>query len=79
MSVDIVITAGDGRAAKKVFGRNKALLEIEDVPLVGHVVSALQRSRHVARIFVVGPREAITEALARCGDRASGPKEVRVS
>jgi hypothetical protein len=75
---DAVVMAGDRGAYRPVYGKNKALLEIDGAPVLAHLLSALQRSRHVSRIFVVGPREEIAEALARSGDRAHGPKEVRV-
>jgi len=61
-----------------VHGENKALLEIAGAPLLTHVISALQRSPRVARIFVVGPYERITAALDRQSGRVAGPKQVIV-
>jgi len=73
---DALIMAGDKRAYRAVQGGNKALLEVEGAPLLAHVISALQKSRQVSRIFVVGPRERLAEALARGGGCGRGPKEV---
>lgn len=73
---DAIVMAGDKGAYKPVYGENKALLEINGAPVISYVISALQRCRFVARIFVVGPREKLSAALDRCGDRVKGPKEL---
>ena len=62
-TLDAVVLAGDRGAYKPVGGENKALLQVEGIPVIAHVISALQRCRYVTRIFVVGPRERILAAL----------------
>jgi CTP:molybdopterin cytidylyltransferase MocA len=74
--LDAVVLAGDRDAYKPVCGDNKALLEIAGRPVLGHVVAALQKCRYVSRIFVVGPKERIREALERAGEVERWDKEV---
>ncbi len=78
VSLDAVVLAGDRGAYKPVGGENKALLRVEGKPVVGHVISALQRCRYVHRIFVVGPREEMLAALGSAGVGGEGQKEVVV-
>ncbi len=61
--LDAIVMAGDREGSRPVKGVNKALLEIRGIPLVSYVVAALERSRYVARIFVVGPQKELTQAL----------------
>ena len=42
MDIPAVVTAGDRGAAKAVRGENKVFLEVGGLPLVAHVVLALQ-------------------------------------
>jgi len=77
-ALDAVVLAGDRDAYNPVCGENKALLRIEGIPVIAYVISALQRCRYVARIFVVGPRERILEALETEGVGGKGQKEVIV-
>jgi molybdopterin-guanine dinucleotide biosynthesis protein A len=77
-TLDAVVLAGDLGAYKAVCGENKALLQVEGIPVIAYVISALQRCRYVTRIFVVGPRERILETLEREGIRGRGQKEVIV-
>ncbi len=77
-ALDAVVMAGDRDAYKPVCGQNKALLEIEGVPVIAYVVSALQRCRYVARIFIVGPRERILKALEKVDVGEEECKEVIV-
>lgn len=75
-NLDAVVLAGDRDAYKPVRGENKALLEIEGEPVLVYVVSALQRCRYVSRVFVVGPRKRIREALERMSAGRTWQKEV---
>jgi CTP:molybdopterin cytidylyltransferase MocA len=77
-SLDAVVLAGDRGAYRPVCGQNKALLPIEGVPVLAYVISALQRCRYVRRIFVVGPRREILEALEGQEVGREGNKEVVV-
>ena len=77
-TLDAVVLAGDRDAYNPVYGENKALLQIEGTPFIAYVISALQRCRYVTRIFVVGPRERIQEALKAGEIGRQGNKEVIV-
>jgi CTP:molybdopterin cytidylyltransferase MocA len=77
-TLDAVVLAGDRDAYNPVCEENKALLRIEGIPVIAYVISALQRCRYVTRIFVVGPRERILEALKTEGPGGKGQKEVIV-
>lgn len=61
---DVVVTAGDGRGSRPVFGQNKVLLPIHGFPAITYVLSAVERARYTARIFVVGNRAQLEKALA---------------
>lgn len=61
--LDIIITAGDRRGSKSVLGENKAFLPIDGVPLIHHVLSAVERSRCTNRIFVVGDKARLQDML----------------
>lgn len=63
MRVDVVITAGDGRAAKKVFGKNKALLEVDGKPIIRHIVEVLLACNEIGKIIVVGPKAKFEEVI----------------
>ena len=75
-SLDAIVLAGDGDAYKPVCGENKALLKIDGIPVVAHVISSLMRCRYVSRIFVVGPGKRLREALASAKIGGEGRKEV---
>jgi GTP:adenosylcobinamide-phosphate guanylyltransferase len=49
-----IVTAGDRRAAKAVHGESKVYLEMGGLPLVAHVILALQRVPEVSEVWVVG-------------------------
>jgi CTP:molybdopterin cytidylyltransferase MocA len=76
--LDAVVLAGERDAYKPVCGENKGLLEIEGQPVVAYVVSAAQQCRYVSRVFVVGPKERIQEALERSEAGRTWEKEVIV-
>lgn len=63
MRVDVVITAGDGRAAKKVFGKNKALLEVDGKPIIRHIVEVLLSCDEIGKIVVVGPKATFEKVI----------------
>jgi len=63
MTVDVVISAGDGRAAKKVFMKNKALLEVDGKTILRHIVEVLLACDRIGTIVVVGPKERFEEAI----------------
>jgi GTP:adenosylcobinamide-phosphate guanylyltransferase len=63
MGIDAVVVAGDGRAARKVFKRNKALLDVGGRPMIAHIVDTLKSCGLVKDIVVVGPRDAFEEIV----------------
>ena len=58
-----VVLAGDKGRSHPVFGRNKAFLEVDGLPVVARVVSALGKADSVSEIFIVGPKQKLEEAL----------------
>ncbi len=65
MGIPAVVTAGDRRAAKAVYGESKVYLEVEGRPLVAHVVSTLQRVPEVSEVWVVGDARRLQEVFGR--------------
>ncbi len=65
VKVPAVVAAGDGRAAKSVYGDNKAYLEMDGRSLVGHAVAVLQQVPEVSEVWVVGNASRLEEALRR--------------
>jgi GTP:adenosylcobinamide-phosphate guanylyltransferase len=63
-SLDVVITAGDRHASRPVLGENKAFLPIAGIPVLHHVLSAVERARCTARIFVVGNKARLEQLLS---------------
>jgi len=61
--MDAVVAAGDGLAARKIFQRNKALLEVGGRPIIRRIVETLRASALIDRIVVVGPSAEFAEAL----------------
>jgi CTP:molybdopterin cytidylyltransferase MocA len=63
MGIDVVITAGDGRAARKVFKRNKAMLDVAGRPIILHIVEVLRACSGIDKIVAVGPKEVFEEVI----------------
>lgn len=61
--VPAIVTAGDGRAAKAVYGENKAFLEVAGRPLVARIVAVLQQVPEVSEVWVVGNPERLRSVL----------------
>jgi CTP:molybdopterin cytidylyltransferase MocA len=68
-AIPAIVTAGDGRAAKAVYGESKVFLEIGGRPLVAHVVEALQRVPEVGEVWVVGNAERLQGVFAGAAAR----------
>ncbi|MDY6845121.1 MAG: nucleotidyltransferase family protein [Thermodesulfobacteriota bacterium] len=64
MGYRTVILAGDGNKSRAVYGKNKALLEMNNRPIVSYVVSALLGSSFVGDIKIVGPQSELRKALS---------------
>ncbi len=65
MGVPAVVTAGDSRAAKAVYGQSKVYLEVAGLPLVAHVVRTLQDCPEIDAVWVVGDSERLEAALGQ--------------
>lgn len=58
-----VVTAGDQRAAKAVYGESKVYLEMGGHALVAHTVAALQNVPEVSEVWVVGDAARLEKVL----------------
>lgn len=76
--IDAVVLAGDRAASRPVFGKNKSFLEIRGLPLVLHVVNALQRAETIRSIHLVGPENTLRNALETHSQRMASNKPVHV-
>ena len=65
MAIPAVVLAGDLRAAQAVHGESKVFLEIDERPLVAHVVASLQRVPEVSEVWVVGDSARLEVVFAR--------------
>lgn len=63
MGIDAVITAGDGKAARKVFKKNKAMLDLAGKPIIRHIVEVLLDCDEIDTIVAVGPKDAFEEVI----------------
>jgi hypothetical protein len=63
--VPAIVAAGDGRAARAVYGESKAYLEVGGRPLIERIVSMLQRVPDVSEVWVVGNAGRLAKALDR--------------
>lgn len=63
MGIPAVVTAGDSRAAKAVYGESKVYLDVDGLPLVAHVVRALQDCPEIDAVWVVGDAARLEAAL----------------
>ena len=63
MGVPAIVTAGDSRAAKAVYGKSKVYLEVDGLALVAHVVRTLQDCPEVDSVWVVGDTAKLEEVL----------------
>ena len=54
-----IVTAGDNRAAKAVYGESKVFLEIAGRPLVARLVVILQQVPQISEVWVVGNRRRL--------------------
>jgi GTP:adenosylcobinamide-phosphate guanylyltransferase len=61
---DAVVLAGDRKASRKVKGKNKSLLMVNNRAVICYIVEALAGARYINDIYVVGPKDRIDAALA---------------
>lgn len=62
--LNAIVAAGDKGKSHPVLGRNKAFLEVDGLPVVARVVTALAESESVSEIYVAGPKGKLEEALS---------------
>ena len=68
--IDAVVLAGThGDPSRWVQGKNKAFLNVDGRPLLRHVIDAVLGAQSIAGIFVVGPVDQMSEALAGVPER----------
>ncbi len=63
MGIPAIVTAGDSRAAKAVYGQSKVYLEVAGLPLVAHVVRTLQDCPEIDSVWVVGDLSRLETVL----------------
>jgi GTP:adenosylcobinamide-phosphate guanylyltransferase len=68
-AIPAVVTAGDQRAAKAVYGQSKVYLELGGRALVAHTVAALQDVPEVSEVWVVGDRKRLEQVFDRKENR----------
>ncbi len=70
--------AGDGRGYHRICGINKAFLPLDGYPLFIHVLRALDAVREIDRVYVVGPKRQIAEAIEVAASTLAFTKKVIV-
>jgi hypothetical protein len=78
LSIPAVVTAGDGSAAKAVYGHNKVFLELAGQPLVVRVVLVLQQVPEVSEVWVVGNPERLDAAFSPADVQAQLSKPLHI-
>ncbi len=78
MGIPAVIAAGDGKAAKAVYGESKVYLEIDGRTLVARTVAALQLVPQISEVWVVGNAERLEALLGQADLRAELRKPLHV-
>jgi hypothetical protein len=63
MPVPAIVTAGDRKASRAIYGESKAYLVVAGRPLVAHVVATLQAVPEVSSVWVVGNAPRLEAAL----------------
>lgn len=73
---DVIVTAGFSHTSRPVLQTNKVLLPIAGIPVINYVLHAVERARCTARVFVVGDRARLEEALALSASPFHGTRPV---
>jgi GTP:adenosylcobinamide-phosphate guanylyltransferase len=69
--VPAIVTAGDARAAKAIYGESKVFLEVAGQPMVARLVVTLQDVPEISEVWVVGNRARLEAVFANESVRAS--------
>jgi hypothetical protein len=78
MKLPAIVTAGDRRAARAVYGESKVYLEVAGLPLVARVVAVLQQVPEIGEVWVVGNAERLEEVFQRPEVSASLEKPLHI-
>jgi len=70
VGIAAIVTAGDQRAAKAVYGESKVFLEIAGRSLVAHTVVTLQQVPEIDEVWVVGNLARLEKVFADAAVRA---------
>jgi len=76
--IPALVTAGDRRAAKAVYGESKVFLQLGGRALVVHAVVELQRVPEVSEVWVVGDARRLEAAFAPADVRAEIVKPLHI-
>ena len=71
MPLPAIVTAGDRKASRAIYGDSKAYLVVAGRALVAHVVATLQDVPDVSDVWVVGNHERLETVLGEAGLRRS--------
>jgi molybdopterin-guanine dinucleotide biosynthesis protein A len=66
-TVKAIVVAGDKGKSHPVFGKNKAFLDVEGLPIVARVVLALNEAKAISEIHVAGPKQRLDENFEAIG------------
>ncbi len=78
MPVPAIVTAGDRKASRAIYGESKAYLVVAGRPLVAHVVATLQAVPEVSEVWVVGNAARLEQALGERALRAALCKPLHI-
>jgi GTP:adenosylcobinamide-phosphate guanylyltransferase len=78
MPVPAIVTAGDRKASRAIYGESKAYLVVAGRPLVAHVVTTLQAVAEVSEVWVVGNAPRLEAALGDLASRGALRKPLHV-
>ena len=77
-TIDTILLAGDGSGSRKIDGKNKCFLEIDQLPLLVHVVRAIEQVERIDKICIVGPKVPIEKLLNKYATEIQQNKPIEV-
>ena len=75
---DAIIVAGEEPASRRVLNQHKALLKIDRQYCIQYVINTLQQVQAVGDIYIVGPRDKLTDVLKECSLNLNNPKRIHL-
>lgn len=73
-----IVTAGDLRASRSIYGQSKVYLEVDGLSLVARVVATLQQVPEISEVWVVGDEEKLADILGEASFRTQLVKPLRI-